>query len=82
MQIIIDTEKESVDNLKRIAQIVEEAIIQKGGKVQPQEQRQQAQEKPPIPAGGKTAGGARVIPYKDMSNKMSEIFSNLETRRR
>ena len=44
------------------------------GKYQ-QQQPQNAQ------AGGKTAGGGRVIPYKDMSCMMSNIFSNQSTRR-
>jgi len=48
-----------------------------GGKYQMQQQQPQQK----APEGGKTAGGGRVIEFRDLSGMMSNIFSNQSTRR-
>ena len=93
MKVTFDTEADAVDDLVNILNMLNTAIQKRTGKqggsgsnvyeVQRQEQvasnRQEVEQR--VPAGGKTTGGGRVVPYQDMSNMMSNIFSNQSVRR-
>jgi len=75
-----DTEKEPLDNLKKLVDALQQLINHRDGNssspvqvstqisssVQPQQQKT---------AQDRTSGGCRVIPYEDMTGKMSQIFS-------
>ena len=75
-----DTEKEPLDNLKKLVDALQQLINHRNGNssspvqvstqisssVQPQQQKT---------AQDRTSGSCRVIPYEDMTGKMSQIFS-------
>ena len=71
-----DTEKEDVSNLKKLVEALQQLIASREG-VQFQAspvvavQSSQPQKAPT----SQTSGGCRVIPYEDMSGKMTNIFS-------
>ena len=76
-----DTEKEPLDNLKKLVDALHQLINHRDGTSSSPAQvsthvsssiQQQQQQKP---APDRTPGGGRVIPYEDMSGKMSQIFS-------
>ncbi len=78
VNLSFDTENEKVDNLKKLVEALEQLIASREGRTyQPgQKQVQTATvtvEQKPVP--DKTSGGCRVIPYEDMSGKMSSLFS-------
>ena len=81
VQISFDTEKESLDDLKKLAMAIQDLIAEREkacGCAPAQEkpyQPQQYQQTPkPAPKDGKTAGGGRVVPYDE---KVSDMMSNL-----
>ncbi len=76
VNLSFDTENEKVDNLKKLVEALEQLIAHREGR------SYQAGQKPiqtvaseQKPASSSTAGGCRVIPYEDMSGKMSSLFS-------
>ncbi len=78
VNLSFDTEKEPVDNLKKLVDALQQLIQHRGGtSSSPASVSQQisssVQQQNPVP--DKTAGGCRVVPYEDMSGKMSQIFS-------
>jgi len=91
MQITFNT-NDSIEELKKIYEILQETITNKGGLPQSQlniginpnmrqvsvspvqQQIQQPQSRVSVPSS------CRVIPYQDMSEKLSEILSNMSTR--
>ena len=92
-----DTEKESLDNLKKLVDALTQLIAHRQGQPMMQVQQQPVMQTmmqqqasvtsnmPPqvqaapvqaeAPADGRTGGGCRVVPYEDMTSKMSSIFS-------
>lgn len=70
VNLSFDTEKESLGNLKELVDALQKLINHREGKTS-----SPASVQPQKPAQDKTAGGCRVIPYEDMSGKMSDIFS-------
>lgn len=90
VQISFDSEKESLDDLKKLAMAIQDMISERekqcGIVSQPQTtnqqpqansyQPQQFQQAPkPVAKEGKTAGGGRVVPYDDnISNMMASLL--------
>lgn len=89
VKISFNTEKENVDDLKRLV-IALQDLIQKREKVsslgnplatsnitRPSQIRVESTQQPQVqvPAGGQTNGGGRVVPYEDMSNLLSKLAS-------
>ena len=81
VKISFDTEKESLMDLKKFISYIQGIIERReGGVTQVQGmnaslQTRTEQQKVQVPASGQTFGGGRVIPYEDMSAKLSEILS-------
>jgi len=77
VNLSFDTEKEGVDNLKKLVDALNQLIASREGRTFQPEQRPMStavvQEQKPAP--DKTTGGCRVIPYEDMSGKMSQLFA-------
>ncbi len=90
VQISFDTEKESLEDLKKLAMAIQDLVAEREKQCgmapsQPQANNQQLQthncqpqqcQQPqkPIPKDGKTAGGGRVVPYDE---SMSNMMSGL-----
>ena len=87
VQIAFDTEKESLDDLKKLAMAIQDMISEREKQAGSQQQAtgnqpqansyqpQQYQQTPkPAPKEGKTAGGGRVVPYDE---KVSDMMSGL-----
>ncbi len=89
VKISFNTEKENVDDLKRLVLALQD-LIQKREKVsslgnplaasnitRPSQIRVESTQQPQtqVPAGGQTNGGGRVVPYEDMSNLLSKLAS-------
>ncbi len=87
VKISFDTEKESVEDLKRLVVALQD-LISKREKVsslgnplaasnvtRPSQVHVQPshQSQPQVPAGGQTTGGGRVVPYEDMSHLLSKL---------
>jgi hypothetical protein len=88
VNISFDTEREKIENLKKLVSAVQELISHREGKpinpIQSQISKPIAQQIPrgiekPITqqssAKAKTSGGCRVIPFEDMTDQMAKIFS-------
>lgn len=89
MQITFDT-NDNLDELKKIYSIIQEAIEKRSESTEisrvkdtinlnntlQQATLVQSQQQNKI----RTAGGCKVIPYEDMSEKFSEIFSSMKIR--
>ena len=79
VNLSFDTENEKVDNLKKLVEALEQLIAHREGRTYQagQKQASTAVAAPPEqkPMNSQTAGGCRVIPYEDMSGKMSTLFS-------
>ena len=80
VHLSFDTEMERLENLKKLVEALEQLIAHREGRNPPQGVRQvqvstivASQEQKQVP--DKTAGGCRVIPYEDMSGKLSLLFS-------
>lgn len=84
VQLCFDTEKESLDDLKKLAMAIQDMIAERERQLgmapsQPVQQQayqpQQFQQAPkPVPKDGKTAGGGRIVPYDE---KVSDMMSSL-----
>ena len=90
VQLSFDSEKESLDDLKKLAMAIQDMISQREKQcgMPPSQQQttnqelrtnsyqpQQFQQAPkPVQKDGKTSGGGRVIPYDE---KVSDMMSNL-----
>jgi len=70
VNIQFDTETENLDNLKKLVNALQELIDHREGK---KVETSQTKEEPKR-CSAKTSGGCRVIPYEDMSAKMSAIL--------
>ncbi len=90
VKISFDTEKESVEDLRRLIAALEDLIAKRekaaalGNPLaaaaitrpaQVKMEQPQVQQQASVPAGGRTAGGGRVIEYQDISNVMVKVFS-------
>ncbi len=84
VKIAFDTDKESVQDLKRLLNFVQELIVKResGAPAMTATQVQMTTNKvqqptPTVLPTNKTqsAGGGKIIPYQDMSGTMSKIFS-------
>jgi len=88
VNLSFDTEKESLDNLKKLVDALSQLISHREGtpyhpmqqqtsSVTPSPVAATVQSAPPQqkPAIDRTSGGCRVVPYEDMSSKMASIFS-------
>lgn len=92
VKISFDTEKDSVDDLKKLVAGLQDIINRREGNQPKPLNANNQQYSPslqrPIQSSSqssdsqqanaqqkKTSGGCRVIPYEDMSDKMSQIFS-------
>ncbi len=74
VNLSFDTEKEDVDNLKKLVDALQQLICSRTGQsYQPQQVAAKPAEQKPAPS--QTSGGCRVIPYEDMSSKVANIFS-------
>jgi len=86
MQITFNT-TDDVEELKKIFMILQETISKKCGNVNvisaPVGVQQVSINPAPqaVVAEGRTSGGCKVIPYQDMSGKLSEILSTINLRR-
>lgn len=76
VQISFDTERESIEDLKKLVAGIQQIIDERNGKPQ---NPAKAQPKPTLKEG-KTAGGGRVVPYEDLSGMMDKIFSTSRRR--
>ncbi|MBI4447642.1 hypothetical protein HY643_01555 [Candidatus Woesearchaeota archaeon] len=89
VSISFDTEKESIGDLKKLVAGLQELIAEKEGRSGSAPQQQQAYTQASSPQTNsfqqqtpqKTAGGGRVIPFKDMTSEMSSIFSGKAKKR-
>lgn len=84
VKISFDTEKDTVEDLKKLVAGLQDLIAQREGSPQPVQQQSQPKPQsyePPKPQAAqqmvdkRTSGGGRVIPYQDMSGEMAKIFS-------
>lgn len=79
VNLSFDTENERIENLKKLVDALEQLIAHREGRSYQagQKQIQTATVSAPVEQKpvDKTAGGCRVIPYEDMSGKMSNLFS-------
>ena len=78
VKISFDTEKESLLDLKKFISYVQDIIDRRENNTNSQPVpgiNATTQSKPQVPASGQTSGGGIVIPYEDMSAKLSEILS-------
>ncbi|MBI5798243.1 hypothetical protein HZA98_05065 [Candidatus Woesearchaeota archaeon] len=79
VNLSFDTEKESVDNLKKLVEALEQLVAHREGRTfEPKKAVAQTVSAPvqeQKPATDRTSGGCRVIPYEDMTGKMSSLFS-------
>lgn len=96
VKISFDTEKESIDDLKRLVITLQDLIEKKekssslanplasqSVKIPSQikiEKIEVQQTTQPVQAGGQTAGGGKIIPYEDMSGTLSKIISGKKYR--
>ncbi len=79
VNLSFDTEKENVDNLKKLVEALDQLIAHREGRTYQLGQKQvstatvtpEAQKQ----VNSQTAGGCRVIPYEDMSGRMASLFS-------
>jgi hypothetical protein len=78
MEVILkfDTETESVDNLTKLVDALQKLIAHRTGKpiqtsTQSSTEIKQSQKR----VQSKTGGGCRVVPYMDMSERMSNLLS-------
>ncbi len=74
VNLSFDTEKENIDNIKKLVEALQHLIASREGKPIQASQVVTAQT-PSQHVPDKTGGGCRVIPYEDMSGKMANIFS-------
>ncbi|MFH1066149.1 MAG: hypothetical protein V1734_06590 [Nanoarchaeota archaeon] len=89
VQLSFDSEKESLDDLKKLAMAIQDMISERekqcGIVSQPQaagnqqqansyQPQQYPQTPKPVPKDGKTSGGGRVIPYDE---KISDMMTSL-----
>lgn len=89
VKISFDTEKESVDDLKRLVAALQDLISKRekfpslGNTLaapnisKPMMQKQEIRESQQVqaPAGDKTSGGGKLIPFQEMGDMMSKIYS-------
>lgn len=78
VNLSFDTEKESLENLQKLVDALNQLIASRGGNPHQNlanvaTSMSQPQQQKPMP--DKTSGGCKVIPYEDMSGKMANIFS-------
>ena len=73
VNISFDTETEKIETLKKLVDALQQLIAAREGKSQQVQVAQVTTTQRPVPA--QTTGGCRVIPYEDMSIRMSQIFS-------
>ncbi len=81
MQVSIkfDTEKENLEDLKRLVVSLQDLIKQRESGVIVSQPNQIKQPEPAVKTGN-TAGGGRIIPYEDMSGQLSAILSRQKIR--
>ncbi len=97
VKISFDTEKESVDDLKRLIAALQDLISkrEKAGSLgnplaasnitkpsQVKIESSQPQQTQAPSTSGQTSGGGRVVPYEDMSHLLSKIASGENPSRR
>lgn len=78
VNLSFDTEKDSVDEFKKLLNYIEQIIADKEGVTVQQkapEQRPVSSPAPQKPAPAKTSGGCRVVPYQDLSNELFSLCS-------
>ena len=74
--IKFDTQKESVEDLKKLVRSLQQMIEQREKGMRPEQVKIQDQNVQPSQRGtGQTAGGSRIVPYEDMTDTFSRIFS-------
>ena len=71
VNIKFDTEKETIENLKKLVDALQKLIDHREGKTVSKEIPAVEQKKQPE----RTGGGCRVIPYEDMSEKMNHLLA-------
>ena len=76
VKLNFDTEKENVENLKKLVEALQQLIASREGKQFQSTPTVTIQtQTPPQNVPDRTGGGCRVIPYEDMTGKMANIFS-------
>lgn len=71
-----DTETESIENLTKLVDALQKLIAHRTGKPIPNNSQNTSQPKEaPKKVTSRTGGGCRVIPYEDMSEKMTSLLS-------
>jgi len=74
VRIAFDTEKDSIEDLKKLVAGIQELIDRKEKELYKEKPQQTAQQTPI--REGKTVGGCRIVPYdKKIEETMSQIFS-------
>ena len=87
MKLSFDTESDKVEDLIEVFKMLHSALERRGVKIVNEEQKKEqqqsnnSQQEQHAPQSGKTSGGGRVIPYQDMTDKLSDIFSNQPLRK-
>lgn len=85
VQIVVDTEKEDLAELKKLSTWVNELIEQRekntSSTVAPEIPKPEVAQPKPQPSNlTRTAGGSSVIPYEDMSELLGKIASGEKIR--
>lgn len=75
VNLSFDTEKENVENLKKLITALQELVRTREGTGNSLSSTTQPSSQPKQTVPDRTSGGCRVIPFEDMSQKMSELFS-------
>jgi len=87
IQLNFDTEKDNLDDIKKVCAILQEVIRRRENKmpiseidlcnVKYKEENKIQPEKKPVseqPKNTKTCGGCRFVPYEDLTETMNSIF--------
>lgn len=75
VNLTFDTEKDSVEEFRKLLNYIEQIIADKEGIKQPEQRAQTSSNVPKPQAPTKTTGGCRVVPYQDLSDALFSLCS-------